>query len=565
MKVFRNRNSLRRPLAPAETDGFGDIIDVEHLETDLHNPFYDEEPQHHRWLITTCVAGAAGSLMIGAAVLGLFGGERMAGKTSPASLASTQSIEIWQRPAVTAKQDFSGIAVSAQATVPKPLQQVALQPQAATEQAITTATLPPLKDPVTPVSRPQVLEGSFHTSQGQYGNFTQIAKTPPPEPVDRLIRLSKGQSLVKQLVKLGVSPSVANSLTQAIEPVFPSSLMQVGQELTITLDEQQDFYGNDVIFPVQVSFSPGPNEQIIVESDEDGRFTARIEGQEQTGRSRYAQQAPHYRAKSKIKSSLYASARDTGVPEYIIGQMMRAFAYDVDFQRQIHPGDTFDLFYGNPLSGSSTKRKVLHYASLSLSGRKRVFFRFTTPDGRTAYYDAKGRSATKALMRTPISGARMSSGFGMRRHPILGYTKMHTGMDFAAPRGTPIKAAGSGKVTYARWRGAYGRTVILDHGKGYKTLYAHMSRIPRGIRPGTRVRQGQVIGYVGSTGRSTGPHLHYEVRRNNRPINPKRLRMANHSQLRGANLAAFKKHKARVLAMMQKAPTSRRYAQISGQ
>ena len=266
------------------------------------------------------------------------------------------------------------------------------------------------------------------------------------------------------------------------------------------------------------------------------------------------------RARGRVSSSLYAALKDRKVPEYIIRAVMRAFAYDVDFQRQVHKGTRFDILYGPPLSGSSKRRKVLYYAALEPRGRRYVFYRFTTPRGHTGFFDPRGRSAVKALLRMPVSGVRISSGFGYRRHPILGYTKLHTGVDFAAPRGTPIRAAGSGVIAHAGWRGGYGRAVVIRHGKRMKTLYAHMSRIARGIRKGAPVRQGQVLGYVGSTGRSTGPHLHFEVRRNGRPVNPLRVRTATRVRLKGKARTAFEAYRARIHAMLKNAAAVERVA-----
>ena len=277
--------------------------------------------------------------------------------------------------------------------------------------------------------------------------------------------------------------------------------------------------------------------------------------------SRYAQ-VDHFRTKSRVGSSLYGTAKDNKVPGYIISELTRVFAYDVDFQRQVRASDSFEVFYGNPLTGSSTKRKVLHYAQLTLAGKTKTLFRFTTKDGVTDYYDENGVSATKSLLRTPVSGARLTSGFGMRRHPLLGYSKMHTGVDFGVPSGTPIKAAGSGVIEAAGRQGAYGIAVKIKHTGKYETLYAHMSRLATGIRAGGKVNQGQTIGYVGSTGRSTGPHLHYEVRANDRPVNPTRVKLAGARKLSGKELANFKSLKTRVLAMMQTAPSATQVAEV---
>ncbi len=412
-------------------------------------------------------------------------------------------------------------------------------------------------------SQPTVLESSLELPAlaSDSGNFTSVAKTLPAEPIDEVIVLKSGETLTQRLVELGVTLASARAVASAIEPVYPGRLVKVGQNYTITLDKEQDFYGNEVIAPVRVSFTPPGGEEIIVESDDDGRYMAMIDGKQARPVSQVAD-APHFRTRAKITSSLYATAKDNGVPTHIINAAMKVLSYEIDLQRQIQAGDTLELFYGIPLTGSSTKRKVLHYAKLRSSGRDHIYYRYTDAEGKTAFYDENGVSANKSLMRTPISGVRITSGFGMRRHPLLGYNKLHTGIDFGAPRGTPIKAAGDGVVEHAGWRGAYGRTVIIKHDGRYSTLYAHMSRTAS-LKAGQKVRQGQVIGYVGSTGRSTGPHLHYEVRMAGKPINPRRVQLATTTRLSGKELANFKRQKNRIMAMMETAPSSVQIAQVS--
>ena len=189
------------------------------------------------------------------------------------------------------------------------------------------------------------------------------------------------------------------------------------------------------------------------------------------------------------------------------------------------------------------------YAAMTLSGKRMELYRFTPKSGNTDYLDPKGDSVRKTLMRTPIDGARLSSGYGMRKHPILGYTKMHRGVDFAAPRGTPIYAAGDGTVEVAGRKGAYGKYVRIRHNSTYKTAYAHMSRYGKGIKKGKRVKQGQIIGYVGSTGRSTGPHLHYEILVNGRQINPRRVKLPSGEKLKGQDLEAFAQARAEIDAV----------------
>jgi murein DD-endopeptidase MepM/ murein hydrolase activator NlpD len=519
---------------------------------------FEVEPVHHRWLLTTCVAGIAGTLVIGSAALGIFG-ENAAPRDAyaavdKASLTGTYS-------------ELTGLAVDKSIIGRKELS-AAYQPQPEAadspivpERDLNNANLYPS---ITPDDLPYgektvVIDAEIDGFEEQE-NITTITKQVPPEPTDETFQLARGETLIEALTDRGVSQEAAKSLATAIEPVFPASQMKAGTTFEVTLDRQFDFYGREAIFPVELSFKPGPDETITVQSDEDGRFVASIEGAKAGAKSQYAQ-FNHFRTKAKVGSSLYGTAKDNKVPDYIIAELTRIFAYDVDFQRQVKAKDTFDVFYGNPLTGSSSKRKVLHYAQLTLDGKTKTYYRYTTKDGQTDYYDENGRSAQKSLLKTPVSGARLTSGFGMRRHPLLGYSKMHAGVDFGAPQGTPIRAAGSGVVQIAGRHGAYGIAVEIKHNNKYETLYAHMSKLAAGIRRGAKVNQGQIIGYVGSTGRSTGPHLHYEVRVDNRPVNPTRIKAAGGKQLAGKELAKFNQLKARVEAMMQQAPSALQVAQ----
>ena len=223
-----------------------------------------------------------------------------------------------------------------------------------------------------------------------------------------------------------------------------------------------------------------------------------------------------------IENSIYRAAAESAVPDNALLEYIRIMGFSVDFQREVQPGDAFEMLYERKIdliSGEEIGTK-LHYAGLRLSGDQLGFYRFAKDDKGAGWFDKNGNSAARTLIRTPIAGARLSSSFGMRRHPISGYNAMHRGVDFSAPTGTPIIAAGSGTIKKAGWLGSYGRYVQIRHNGTYSTAYAHMSRIAKGITPGTRVQQGQIIGYVGSSGRSTGPHLHYEILVNNRRVNP---------------------------------------------
>jgi len=227
-------------------------------------------------------------------------------------------------------------------------------------------------------------------------------------------------------------------------------------------------------------------------------------------------------AQGVIDDSIYRAAGNSGIPDDALAEYIRVMGFSVDFQREIRSGDAFELLFEqqvDQISGEKIATK-LHYAGLMLSGKQLGFYRYDHDGSRVGWYDRNGNSAARTLIRTPISGGRLSSSFGMRRHPVSGYNRMHRGVDFAAPTGTPIIAAGSGVVTQAGWFSSYGRYIRIRHNGTYDTAYAHMSRIARGIGPGTRVEQGQIIGYVGSSGRSTGPHLHYEILVNNRKVNP---------------------------------------------
>lgn len=232
--------------------------------------------------------------------------------------------------------------------------------------------------------------------------------------------------------------------------------------------------------------------------------------------------------RGSIKTSLYQDAQALGAEDQQVVDFAQVFAYDLDFQREVHPGDKFELVFDvmTDERGKVIRRGDVIYAALNGKAVDKAFYRYTTPDEDvTDYFQANGESSTKFLMKTPINGARLSSRFGKRRHPISGYTRLHKGTDFAAPTGTPIYAAGNGVVERASRYGGYGHYIRIRHAKGYKTAYAHLSRYARGVKSGRRVKQGQIIGYVGSTGASTGPHLHYEVYKNGKAVDVMRLKL----------------------------------------
>ena len=238
--------------------------------------------------------------------------------------------------------------------------------------------------------------------------------------------------------------------------------------------------------------------------------------------------------KNSITNNLYSSAMTVNVEPNIIVEFARIFGFEVDFQRDIRKGDWFEIYYEKFIDDNNKVRDTgkIIYASMYVNGEEINLYNFEYKN-EEEYYDIKGKSITKSLMKTPINGARLSSSFGMRKHPILGYNKMHRGTDFAAPSGTPIMASGSGTVTRARWCGGGGNCVKIKHNSTYETIYAHMKSFAKGIKEGRKVKQGQVIGYVGSTGLSTGPHLHYEVIVNGKKVNSQKLKLPSGKVLKG--------------------------------
>ena len=249
-----------------------------------------------------------------------------------------------------------------------------------------------------------------------------------------------------------------------------------------------------------------------------------------------------------IKDSLYNSAIKLNIRPNIIIEFARLYGFQVDFQRDIWKDDSFQIIYEEFLdkNGDTVDTGQIIFANLNLQNTDLQLYKYEYEKNKIDYFDENGKSIKKTLMKTPINGARLSSSYGKRKHPILGYTKMHTGTDFAAPTGTPIMASGDGKITKAGWCGGGGNCVKIKHNSIYQTVYAHMSKFGRGIKKGVRVKQGQIIGYVGSTGMSTGPHLHYEVIENGRKINSQKLKLPSGKILKGGARKKFEVSKIKI-------------------
>lgn len=381
-----------------------------------------------------------------------------------------------------------------------------------------------------------------------------------PEPVidQRQLTVRRGDTLMRVLRRAGAKREEAHTAISALKTIFDPRKLKTGQKMTATFRSE-----------LEPNYEPGKSDtlvSVVVALDVEQSVSAirtdeGFEAQEIT----QALKPSFVRGADRIDDSLFVSARRAGVPPRVIMDLIRIFSWDVDFQREIRRGDRFEILFETfkNENGQVVKNGDIQYASLVLSGENLQLYRFGSDDYAVDYYDAEGQSARKALMKTPIDGARLSSRFGKRRHPILGYTMMHRGLDFAAPRGTPIMAAGDGVVERASRYGAYGKYVRIRHNSTYKTAYAHLKGYAKGVRSGKRVRQGQIIGYVGTTGRSTGPHLHYEVHRNGEKLNPLKLKLPTGKKLKGAELTRFMAEKTRIEITLSKTPSSSRVAKAN--
>ena len=370
--------------------------------------------------------------------------------------------------------------------------------------------------------------------------FTDFAAAPGLGDRAKTVTLKSGDSLGPLLQKNGVDGQTAYRVTQAFSKVYSPRDLRAGQTINMYLDD------NDALFGI--SLKPGLERTLYVTRATDGGFSAK--DLEITFPKELVQVA------GIIENSLYLDAARKGVPDKVTVQFSHIYEHSVDFQRDIQPGDAFTMAFelyrdakGNPLKAGD-----LLYTSFSPRGKTAEYYLYANKKGHENYYDQNGKGAKRKLMRTPINGARLSSGFGKRRHPISGYRKNHNGVDFAAPKGTPIMAAGVGIVERANRWSTFGNYVRIHHSDGYKTAYAHLNGFARGIKKGTRVRQGQIIGYVGTTGASTGNHLHYEVHKNGRPINPKTLSTLSGKPLPKAERADFTKRRKQIDALRKNAP-----------
>ncbi len=355
----------------------------------------------------------------------------------------------------------------------------------------------------------------------------------PPTIIRRTVTIASGDTLMAVMTRSGSDRTTAHAAITALAKEYNPRRLRPGQALTLQFDPLREGANPKRPPLVRLAFAASVEEEIQVSLNERGRFTAKTIHKPLEVRL--------HRTDAAIDDSLYLAAKRAGMPPTMIVELIRLYSFDVDFQRDIQPGDHFEVLFEAHYDerGELAKYGDILYAKLRVRKTELPLYRFALKDGNIDYFNDAGHSVRKALMKTPVDGARLTSRFGRRKHPILGYGKMHRGVDFGAPKGTPVMAAGGGVVERAGRYGAYGRYLRIRHNGRYKTAYAHLSAFRRGIKRGVRVKQGQIVAYVGSTGRSTGPHLHYEILVNGKRINPFRLNLPTGRKLKGAELARF--------------------------
>ncbi len=428
-------------------------------------------------------------------------------------------------------------------------------------------------------------------------NQDQANTNASPGEETRTVTLDRGDTLAGAMEDVGVSAADANAVIAALGKDFDPTALRAGMnfDLTYSVAPAIDATGQTdkppapkttvvmvnhkpVVVPVDsdlaqdsraensqaisrllsLHFSPSIEQDVTVTRGTDGSFTA------QTVQKQLA--VHRHRAGATIDSSLYLAGMQAGIPADIVVEMIRMFSYKVDFQRDLHPGDSFEVYYDYYYTpeGQPAKTGAISYARMRLGGKDIVLYRFQPdPNEPADYFDAKGQSAKGLLMKTPVDGARISSGFGSRFHPILGYTRMHKGVDFAVPTGTPVMAAGAGTISFMGRASGYGNFVRIAHDNGISTAYGHLSRFAPGMRSGSHVRQGQVFAYSGMTGIATGPHLHYEIAFGGHQVNPLTVKIASGRLLSGAEHRAFLDQRLKVDEAIAALPLETKVADIA--
>ncbi len=376
----------------------------------------------------------------------------------------------------------------------------------------------------------------------------------------KVVKVQRGDTMSRLLNEVGAEKWQVKEIIDAMKQVLPKAQLRTGEELRFTLVPAPTDLG--ALEPIAVSLYEGDTHKVTVARNDGGDYFASEEPVDLTVEETVTGRA--YPRRATIYSSLYHAALSQNMSADQILGVLRIHSYDTDFKRRVLPGDRFEVFFDLENNGQSPDGQLgeLLYTAFVVNGESRAFYRFRTPDGVVDYYDRKGSSSKKFLMRKPVRGARFTSAFGYRFHPILKRRVMHRGVDWAAKNGTPILAAGNGVIEAAGPKGGAGNYIRIRHANGYKTAYGHLYRFAPDLKVGMKVRQGQIIGYVGSTGRSTGAHLHYEVLVNNRQVNPMEIDVPRGRELKSRTLADFQKERARIDELMRRAPIKTQVAHM---
>jgi murein DD-endopeptidase MepM/ murein hydrolase activator NlpD len=372
---------------------------------------------------------------------------------------------------------------------------------------------------------------------------------------ERTVAAKKGDSVSSILRELGATADEIKSIATVLGPRGRDGGIKEGQKLRVLLAPTA---GGARLQPIRVIIASETSVDAVVALSDLGKYVSvdvrNIDTE--VAESAADNSDDNDTTGVRLYQSVFETARRNQIPEPIINDLIRIYSYDVDFQRKVQPGDSFEvLFAGEDETPAPDSRNEVLFSALTVGGESKKFYRYQSPDdGIVDYYDETGKSAKKFLVRKPVMAGIMRSGFGLRHHPILGYTKMHTGVDWTAPTGTPIYASGNGTVEKAGWESGYGKYIRIRHTNGYETAYGHMTAFARNIDVGTRVRQGQVIGFVGSTGLSTGSHLHYEILVNSRFVDPMRIKLPRGRVLEGPTLTTFDRERERLDNIMARKP-----------
>ena len=448
--------------------------------------------------------------------------------------ASWSSAETARAEVEPAGQAAPLVITAPEATDPAP----AAKPTAPMETSADSPAVPALVQQATLTPADPAATAEDDDGAGVEAEAEDTIEEEEPSTIVREFTVAPGDTLMNLLIKAGAERVQAHQAVTAMEPVYSARRLMPGQEIKVAFADTGAEAPGALL---SISFRPNRERDIEISrsSETDDFFAESIDRP-------VARQLAY--AEGSISSSLSVAATDKSVPNTVLVEAIRAFSYDVDFQREIQKGDSFEFLYEIFVdeAGALVRTGDLLFAAMTLSGSRTELYYYERADGSADFFTPEGASVRRSLMRTPIDGARLSSHFGMRKHPILGYSRMHRGTDFAAPSGTPIYAAGNGVVEYAGRKGGYGKYVRIRHGGSYKTAYAHMKGFAKGIKKGARVKQGQVIGYVGTTGRSTGPHLHYEVHVDGKQVNPLKVALPRGEKLKPAELAEFAERRSEV-------------------